>query len=234
MDKIRAILFDLDDTLYLQADWLAGAWDAVANAATTSEVERQLLRRQLGRIAEEGSGGGQIIDRALAAAGLEGVEVAPLVDVFLRHEPRHLELLPGVEGMFQDLCREGVRTAIVTDGDVRTQRSKINALGLDDAVDVIVMSDVMGREFRKPDPRSLLVAMDRVGAEPRSTIMIGDRPEKDVAAADAAGIRSVRVRTGEYAKSADDPAAWRSALTVADAVRAIRDDGLLRAGVPAS
>lgn len=227
MEPVRSVLFDLDDTLYLQAEWLAGAWDAVARVAAAEGADEQVLRVNLERIASEGSGKGRIIDRALAAAGCGGIPVAPLVAAFVQHRPDRLDLLPGVESMLTELRREGVSTAVITDGDVRTQRSKVEILGVDQLVDVIVMSDEMGRDFRKPSPRPLVVAMERLKADPGSTAMIGDRPDKDVAAARAAGVRSIRVRTGEYSSAPDDPQPWRTASTVVDAVRAIRAEGLL-------
>ena len=61
--------------------------------------------------------------------------------------------------------------------------------------------------------------------------LIGDRPAKDVAGAAAAGMRAVRVRTGEYANVGDDSIEvqpWRSAATLTDAA-----DLLLGARLPA-
>jgi phosphoglycolate phosphatase-like HAD superfamily hydrolase len=43
---LRAVLFDLDDTLYEQATWLTGAWDAVV-AAAAPHVEARSLRAAL-------------------------------------------------------------------------------------------------------------------------------------------------------------------------------------------
>jgi ribonucleotide monophosphatase NagD (HAD superfamily) len=42
-------------------------------------------------------------------------------------------------------------------------------------------------------------------------VHVGDRPAKDVRGAAAAGLRAIRVRTGEYAALPDDPAPWRTA-----------------------
>ena len=51
--------------------------------------------------------------------------------------------------------------------------------------------------------------------------MIGDRPEKDVAGALAAGIRAIRVTTGEYSDRPDHPATWLCVDTFVDAMTAV-------------
>ena len=105
----------------------------------------------------------------------------------------------------------------MTDGDPLIQRSKLRALGFVDVFTVVVLSDELGREHRKPDPRPFAVALDRLAVAPADAVFVGDRPDKDVAGARAAGLAAVRVRTGEYAARPDEPAPWAS---VPDAVAA--------------
>jgi putative hydrolase of the HAD superfamily len=179
------------------------------------------------RIAAEGSDRGGIIDRGLEAVGAADVDVHSLVQAFQAHRPDTLPLLPGVRDMLEQLGSSGVPVALVTDGVESTQESKVAALGLEPLVDHIVMSDRFGRQFRKPHPRPVLEALSRLGCEPDTVVMIGDRPDKDVAAAAAAGVRAIRVRTGEYAQAHDHPFTWRTAADVVAAVAALRDDGFL-------
>src|SRR5579862_6037633 len=89
---ITAVFFDLDDTLFPQAAWLAGAWDAVAAAAEW--VDRAALRASLASIAAGGTDGGRIIDRAVEGIGAE-IAVGPLVDAFRAHAPATLACYPG-------------------------------------------------------------------------------------------------------------------------------------------
>ena len=57
----------------------------------------------------------------------------------------------------------------------------------------------------KPAPDLLFGAMRRFGASPASTLMIGDSPATDIAAAHAAGVRSILLLTG--VTNAEDAAA---------------------------
>ena len=215
-DRVDAVLFDLDDTLFGQSDWLAGAWEAVATAAATMGVAPAPFLGALTAVAAEGSDRGGIIDRALDAVGAAAVAPAPLVAVFRSHRPARLDPYPGVFAVLASL-RQRVPIGCVTDGDPAIQRGKLAALGLTDAFDVVVLSDELGREHRKPDPLPFRRAVTALGVDPARTVHVGDRPAKDVVGALAAGCVPVRVRTGEYADQPDDPAPWRA---VADVVAA--------------
>jgi HAD superfamily hydrolase (TIGR01509 family) len=211
---IDAVLFDLDDTLYPQSTWLDGAWADVARRGAELGAPEVSLLEALRTIAADGSDRGRIIDRALARIGCSDVSIEPLVTAFRSHAPARLFPYPGVRVALEQLRRR-VPIGLVTDGDSRIQRSKLQALAID--FDAVVFSDDLGRGHRKPDAAPLRVALERLRVTPEQAIFVGDRPAKDVAAARAVGMRAIRVRTGEYAHVPDDPAPWRS---VPDAIAA--------------
>jgi putative hydrolase of the HAD superfamily len=221
---IAAVLFDLDDTLYPQTAWLDGAWAAVAAQGAAFGVPEVEFLAALHGVAALGSDRGRIIDRALARCGCGGVAIAPLVDAFRAHAPAVLQCYPGVAEALRALAAR-VPVGIVTDGDPAIQRAKIRALGL--AVDVVVCSDEHGRRHRKPDPLPFAnaldaLALDALALDARDVVFVGDRPDKDVAGAIAAGMRAIRVRSGEYASRPDDPAPWRSVATAVDAMELLQ------------
>lgn len=215
--EVRAVLFDLDDTLFDQRAFLDGAFDDVADAAGRAGADRAAVRAALAAVAAEGSDRGHVIDRALERAGAAGLEVAPLVAVFLRHRPARLEPYAGVARALERL-RSRVPVGLVTDGDPAVQQAKLAALGLVASFDAVVSCDELGRAHRKPDPAGLVAAARALSADPASTAMVGDRPDKDGAAAAAAGMVAIRVRTGEYRAAPDHPATWASVPDAAAAV----------------
>lgn len=215
--QIAAVCFDLDDTLYPQSDWLHGAWAAVAARAAHDGVDEQAMRRALEEITSEGSDQGRIIDRALERVGAPRVPVGPLVEAFRRYDAHALEPFPGVRTGLTRLAAH-VPLGLVSDGDPMIQRSKLRALGLVDAFHVIVWSDDHGRRHRKPDPLPFRRAVDLLGVDAAATVYVGDRPEKDVAGATAAGLVAIRVRTGEWVGHADRSEAWASVGDVAEAI----------------
>lgn len=214
---IKAVLFDLDDTLYPQRAWLDGAWHAVAEHATAWGVDPDALGRALRAVAALGSDRGGIVDRALALVGRADVPVAPLVQTFRHYAPVYLAPYAGVEEALEGLAR-AVPLGLVTDGFPAGQRAKLAALGLASAFSAVVLSDELGRDHRKPDPLPFELGLRRVGVNAADAVYVGDRPAKDVAGAVAAGMRAVRVRTGEWWEQPDDPRAWASVPTVADAI----------------
>jgi putative hydrolase of the HAD superfamily len=216
---IDAALFDLDDTLFLQEHWLDGAWWAVADAASDAGVDRKAFHHALVTVAAEGSGRGRVIDRALAAVTADAVRTDPLVAAFRAYRAPRLPCLPRVKEALLAL-RSRIPIGLVTDGDLGVQHGKLASLGLMGAFDVIIYSDRLGRDrkYRKPSTVPFLAALYRLDVLPETAVFVGDRPDKDIAGATSAGMRTIRVQTGEYSEQPDDPAPW---TTAADAAAAI-------------
>jgi putative hydrolase of the HAD superfamily len=189
----------------------------VAEAGRPYGIAPAALHAALMAVAAEGSDRGRIIDRALWRIDAGNVPVEPLVAAFRGCSPAQLSPFPGVPEALTQL-RSHVLIGLVTDGDVQGQRAKVRSLGLEDAFDAIVYSDDLGRALRKPHPAPFQHALACLRVPSDAAVMIGDRPEKDVAGAAAAGMRAIRVRTGEYAKRPDDPVPWQSVTDVVAAV----------------
>lgn len=218
--SVRGVLVDLDDTLYPQAEFLDAAWRAVALHGAQRGLNPDAL---LGALREEtaaGSARGGIIDRALARTGAAPSHVGALLVAFRAVEPPALTPYPGVLRALTALRRR-VPVGVVTDGEVSGQRRKLAVLGLADAFDVVVLSDLAGRDGRKPRRAPFLRALAALGLAPEHVVMIGDRPDEDAAGALAAGLRAVRVLTGEYAVRPDHPGTWFTAPCFATAVHGL-------------
>jgi UDP-N-acetylglucosamine 2-epimerase (non-hydrolysing) len=217
---VRAVLFDLDDTLYPHSDWLDGAWTAVASAAASHGVPEDAFREALVSIASEGSDRGRIVDRALERVGASGVPLEPLLQAFRAFRAR-LQPYAGVREALEDL-RRTVPIGLVTDGDPAIQLGKLEALGLADGFDAVVLSDELGRALRKPNAAPFRAALETLGVEPQHAAYVGDNPGKDVAGAVAAGLRAIRVETGEHAGRPDELAPWARAPDVLAAIELLR------------
>jgi HAD superfamily hydrolase (TIGR01509 family) len=218
---VRAVCVDLDDTLFPQAEWLAGAWRAVADRATVLGLDGAALHDVLVRVAAEGSDRGGIIDRALAALGVRPEPyLGSLVSAFSSHAPRLLTPYPAALAALARL-HVAVPVVLITDGNPRIQHAKVTALGLDALVDHVVVSDDLGgRGLRKPHPAAFLRALALLDLPASEVVHVGDRPAKDVAGARGVGMRALRVRTGEYAALPDpaDLVPWKWAGTFPAAV----------------
>ncbi|WP_374470737.1 HAD family hydrolase [Phenylobacterium sp.] len=201
----RALLLDMDDTLYEERSYVLSGFRAVARAIHEHfpHADAEALHAAM----VEGldvQGRGKLFDGALMAFRIEPTPelVQHLVSVYRSHAP-DIALWPGVADTLAEL-RKDWRLAVVTDGLHLMQARKAEALGLAELVDTVVFC--WEHEAPKPDPRGYREALKRLGAEPAEAVVIGDNPLHDMAAARAIGARSIRVRTGRFA--AVDPGRW--------------------------
>jgi putative hydrolase of the HAD superfamily len=86
------------------------------------------------------------------------------------------------------------RLGLLTNGPADIQRLKFETTGLADCFDAVVVSGEVG--LGKPDPAVFALAVDRLGASPRDTVMVGDSWERDVLGALGAGLSAVWVSGG--------------------------------------
>jgi HAD superfamily hydrolase (TIGR01509 family) len=218
---VRAVTVDLDDTLFAQEEWLAGAWLAVSDRGGTLGLDGAALRGELARVAALGTDRGAIIDQALVAIGVQPQPyVQALVSAFSGHAPERLAPYPGAFAALQHL-HGAVPVVLITDGNPLIQHGKVAALGLDGLLDHVVVSDDLGgRALRKPHPAPFRAALALLDLPPSDVVHVGDRSAKDVAGAHGVGMRCIRVRTGEYGGVPDpaDRVPWKAARSFWEAV----------------
>ncbi|WP_422758744.1 HAD-IA family hydrolase [Paenarthrobacter sp. C1] len=83
--------------------------------------------------------------------------------------------------------------------------AKLDALGLRDAFDVVVVCD--GTRVRcKPHPDGFQAALDALAVPPARALMVGDRIDYDILPALELGMHAVRIRLGNHAGQEAAPA----------------------------
>lgn len=185
-------LIDMDDTLYEEREFVLSGFRAVADYCVefgiSSEIAWAFLRD---RFLSEGRN--QIFDALLEAHSIDASpdRIQKLVSVYREHKPE-IKLYPGVADLLRTLRSKG-KVVIVTDGLATVQARKVEALGLGPLVDQVVYCQAVG--FPKPDPRSLDGIVMPGAAD---VVLVGDRPDHDLALAAHYGIASIRVRTGRF------------------------------------
>lgn len=203
----KALLIDLDDTLYDEGDYVRSGFRVVAARLSLLFPGASEARIYQGMLTElNANGRGMVFDRALEQIGQspEPDLVASLVDVYRGHQPK-IGLWPGVAETLRSL-RRSFRLAIVTDGTEVMQRRKVQALGVEGLVHQVAYCWGLGAP--KPSPEAYYAALRNLGVRPDEAVVIGDNPAHDMAAALAIPCPSIRIRTGKYARqdSAEYPA----------------------------
>jgi putative hydrolase of the HAD superfamily len=190
------LVLDLDDTLYLERDFVLSGLAAVAPmigcmAGISSEIAKGLLLERF-----LAYGRNQIFDTTLLKVGVEptAARIAELVDGYRAHKPT-IQLFDGVTELLASL-RQHYKLGIVTDGLAAVQRRKVEALGIAGLVDIAVFTWEHGPG--KPEVGAYRLCAERLAVDPASMIIVGDRPDHDLVAARRLGVPAIRVRTGRF------------------------------------
>ena len=129
---------------------------------------------------------------ALAEIGVPDVTMAAAIaEDFAARRWQRMALFPGVEDALHRLRVRGVSLALVTNGDVRQQRRKVEQYDLARFFDVILIEGEFGAG--KPDESVYRHVLSALDADPSDAWMIGDNLEWDVAAPQRLGLRGAWV-----------------------------------------
>ena len=179
LDGITAVIFDLDDTLYPEKDYVRSGFKAAA--ALFPEVPD--MAEKLWTAFEKGL---PAFDTVLAGEGLIARKEEAIRAY--RFQTPDICLYPDAKEFASNLPE-----IIITDGRPEGQRAKIAALGLADAFDEIIVTDELGgTEFRKPNPEAFELMSRRLGVPFGEMAYVGDNIKKDFIAPDRLGMRSIR------------------------------------------
>lgn len=169
--------FDLDDTLYAERDFVRSAWREIARKAADSYRNTDYADCLAAMWTAQNPFDG-LISHLLARGNRDLPSAGELVEMYRSHRPAELPFKPGAEQMLDELHRRGARIALITDGRVRTQMAKVQALGLERFVDPsdIIISEAAGHDKTSPHNFERL---QLAHPECRRMAYVGDNPAKD-------------------------------------------------------
>jgi HAD superfamily hydrolase (TIGR01549 family) len=234
---IKAVLFDLDDTLFDHRGCAREALTAVqgchdrfrstpfdaldrAHARVLAEVHAVVM---LGRMPLE-TARVERFRRLLASMDVPSDEgLADRIATTYRDTYRTARrAIAGAPALLAAI-KSSARIAIVSNNLLEEQQEKLRTCGLDEFVDALIVSEEAGTS--KPDPAIFRLALDRLQALPGDAVMVGDSWAADVVGARAAGIRVVWFNPGGALAPAGETAApeLRALEPVDAALRTILD-----------
>lgn len=199
MNSWQAVVFDLDDTLYPEREYVLSGFRAVAQWA---EQELAVGFEQgyagLHGLFEQGARG-DTFNRWAAMHGCDPATLAPeCVRVYREHQPA-LTPFEGVPELLAAL-RAHYRLGLLSDGYLEVQRRKLAGLQLAEYFDAVVFSDEFGRAAWKPSPQPFVALAQRLSLPAAAAVYVADNPAKDFLGARRAGMASIWLRrpAGEY------------------------------------
>ncbi|MBQ8857260.1 MAG: HAD family hydrolase [Lachnospiraceae bacterium] len=196
IEGLKAVIFDMDDTLYGEKEYVRSGYQKIAQVIPQVEDAGE----KLWKFFEEKK---PAIDELLKQEGLDSEEIKQACLRAYRYQEPDIHLYPGVEQMLKDLRSQGYLIGIITDGRPEGQRAKIRALGLEELVDHILVTDEFGgAQYRKPNPIAFERMREKLGAEYSQMCYVGDNVNKDFIAPQKLGMKSIwfKNRDGLYVR----------------------------------
>jgi putative hydrolase of the HAD superfamily len=191
-DSWSVVVFDLDDTLYLERDYVRSGFRAVGRYS--ENIGLRNMSDQLWEMFRRGVRG-NTFDVALKSLGVDDAGlVATMVSVYRQHTPE-ITLAPDASIYLAGLG--GKLSALITDGDAVSQRAKIKALELDRLISTITLTDELGPQKSKPHPEAFELMQAGFGYDGNKFVYIADNPNKDFSAPKALGWHTIRIRRTE-------------------------------------
>jgi len=191
--RIQAVVFDLDDTLFAERDYVRSGYRAVAAAMAKDPTDADRISEWMWQRFCQGN-----TDRMFNAAAEKfslstGDEtIGEWVKCYRDHLPDIAPLPEALEVLAA--LRGRVKLGLLSDGFLPAQQLKFDALGLADTFDAVLFTESLGREFWKPSPVGFERLAAELGGSHSACAYIGDNAAKDFVAPNALGWLTIQWR----------------------------------------
>lgn len=180
IQPIKGVIFDLDDTLYSEKQYVRSGYKKIAEYLGREDATDKLWRYF--------KSGKQAIDAYLTEIGEEDKK-AECLKIYREQMP-DIALYDGVVEMIEGLKAKGIKVGIITDGRPEGQKNKIKVLGLDKLIEDIIITDELGGiQFRKPCDIAFCIMQNRWRLPYEQIVYVGDNLNKDFQACRQLGMR---------------------------------------------
>ena len=223
MRRLRAVLFDLDDTLIDRRASLVGYaprfhrdFQERLQPTSVATVERQLLRADQGGYSQ-----GRRPHTLVAELVWSRVpDAEELADHWQQHFPRYTVPRDGLADTLRSVRALGLRTGVVTNGAVADQAAKLERIPAREYLEAIVISESAGVD--KPNARIFELALQELGVSADEAWFVGDHPLNDVVGAARAGLEPVWLR-GSHRWPPAEPAPGRQIDALPELVKLLHE-----------
>jgi putative hydrolase of the HAD superfamily len=186
---IKAILFDLDDTLLDRALSIEAFVKQQHQQYKLDHVPYTAYQRRFAELDERGySHKPAMFQMLIAEFGVDASVDAWLAD-FEQQAWHSCVLLPDAIEVLSELRARGYKLGVITNGEDWSQARKLRVTGLLPLFDLVVISG--NERIHKPDPQIFTRAAERLGVPTSQCAFVGDHPRNDIYGASAVGMTTV-------------------------------------------
>ncbi len=190
---IKAVVFDLDDTLISEFEYIKSGYFHVS----------KILSSRIGKCSKEmfellidlfNKNPKNVFNRAFEHLKVTYTnnEIIELVDEYRNHYPR-IQFFDDVLPCLKELKKQNIKIGIITDGYSNAQRQKLKAVEAHHYFDDIIITDELGKEYWKPHPKAFEIMKEKLEVNFTEMIYIGDNPEKDFYISTIYPIKTIRI-----------------------------------------
>ena len=174
--KTKLIIFDIDDTLYNEIDYVKSGYKVVSKYIE-EKYNKINIYNQLLRIFNVSSK--NVFNRLLDELNVDysNDDVLFLVELYRNHKP-DIKLSNDTIDTLTEL-RKKYKLAVVSDGNYNTQKLKSEALELEKYFDEIILTDEYGKDYWKPSIKAFELLATNFDVKLEEMLYIGDNPNKD-------------------------------------------------------
>jgi HAD superfamily hydrolase (TIGR01549 family) len=191
--KYSLFIFDLDNTIYNEEDYLFQAYKAISQklgGLTNRHNKNDLFTLMMEIYRKEGRE--KLFDKFLAGSGIDSGYLAVCLKILRSFNPeKRIEINPKMEKILRSLVEKQKQIFVLTNGNPEQQRNKIRNIlwnGLDEKITFILANEIEP----KPSPEGIRHILKLTGIEKDKTILIGDS-KVDLDCASRGEIRFVNI-----------------------------------------
>lgn len=192
----KIVVFDLDDTLISEREYIDSGFRAVAEVISKqTKLSKDDIKNKMDELFKKNSL--NVFNRTLNELGItyEMKYIKELISTYRSHIPT-IKLYDDAKDILEYLYRNNYRVGMITDGYKETQRNKIKALGIEKYFEHIVITDELGREFWKPSEVPYNLIRYKFNCKYKDMVYIGDNINKDFISANKLGIETIQITRG--------------------------------------
>ncbi len=194
--KPLAVVFDMDDTLYSERQYVLSGYSAAVETLSDNLVDTNTHNLCVFLTKRFDAG---LSSNAFDAMnekydlGLSKADISKLVETYRLHVPTDIKPYDGVHEILAKLDDAGLKLGLLSDGYLPAQRLKLKALGLERYFHSIVFTQNLGPDAWKPSHRGFELIAARLQVPHAQCVYVGDNLAKDFVAPNALGWRSIQI-----------------------------------------
>ncbi|KKO51733.1 HAD family hydrolase [Paenibacillus sp. DMB20] len=196
MNHIKAIIFDLDNTILDRTSTFGSFTHSFINhyfkhLESTQKVYDRIIELDQDGYKDKDELFAELIEELPWMAKPQRTE---LLDFYRKEYVNSAVLMKGAKEVIAH-SRKKYKTGLITNGKTSIQYGKIDKLGLRNDFDLILVSEEAG--IKKPDPGIFEMALNKLRLKPEECIYVGDHPANDIEGAAKTGMETIWIQVNQ-------------------------------------